>query len=142
MTGTGCEVNKSFWQLDLVPYAPLLLAGPEPGLPTSVIDRDAVERTIVPYGEAYTPLVSSSFDPAGVESSRREQLAKLIADAGALHPGVLLIFHQGHLPQCGPSFAELPRDDGDTVNLTRVPAGHPPTEMVGKPRDLVARTFY
>ena len=81
---------------DLTPYAPFTLAVLEPGQYTSVMEWDGFERSIVPYGEPYMPLVSSSFDPDGVQVRRREEFLRRLDAAGKLQASVLFAFHESH----------------------------------------------
>ncbi len=90
------DVNERILATDLTPYAPFTLAVLELGQYTSVMEWDGLEKVIVPYGEPYMPLVSSSFDPEGVQGKRRDEFARRLDAAGRLTASVLFAFHESH----------------------------------------------
>jgi len=112
------DVQARLWQGDLTPYEPFTLAALEPGLPATVIEWDGAEKRILPFGEPYMPLVSSSFEPAAAREKRRGELARLTCAAGVLNPVSLLMFHQSHLPERGPFSPCMHRDDAETASFS------------------------
>jgi len=114
------EVQARVWQADLQPYEPFTLVALETGQHATVIEWSGVETRILPYGEPYMPLVSSSFDPEAVRARRRGQLAELTGSAGVLNPVSLLVFHQSHWPERGPYSPCMHRADAETVSFSWV----------------------
>jgi hypothetical protein len=117
------EVNERLWRADLTPYAPFTLAVLEPGQPASVAEWDGFEKVIVPYAEPYMPLVSSSFDPDGVQVRRREEFARRLESAGKLDARVLCGFHESH--GRGPDAYSpcMHRADARTVSFSWIKVG-------------------
>lgn len=114
------EVQARFWQRNLSPYEPFTLAALERGQREMVLEWDGMEKRVLPIGESYLPLVSSSFDPVAVRNERRGQLAQMVQRSGALDPAVLLMFHQSHLPERGPGSPCMHRADAETVSFSWV----------------------
>ena len=113
------DVQARIWQSDLLRYEPFTLAVLEAGQHTLVIEWDGVEKRILPFGEPYLPLVSSSFDPAEVQRIRRRQYEKLNT-AGILHPVSLLMFHRSHVPDGGAYSPCMHRLDAETASFSWV----------------------
>ena len=117
---TLLEVNERIWRMDLTPYAPFTLAVLEPGHPTSVTEWDGREKMIVPYGESYMPLVSSSFDPHGVRVKRREEFRRKRDAAGHLDASLLFAFHESHNGKGDAYSPCMHRADARTVSFSWV----------------------
>ena len=96
VASTLFEVNQRISAADLTPYAPFTLAVLEPGQHTSVTEWDGLDKVIVPYGEPYMPLVSSSFDAEGVRMRRRQEFRRKLDAAGRLDSSLLFAFHESH----------------------------------------------
>ena len=113
------ETSERLRRRHLSAFAPFTLAVLQPGVQNALVlewDGDELARSTEPRA----PLVSSSFDQTGVESSRRREFARIVGAAGRLDAGVLSAFHQSHSQ--GPS-AHSPcmhRPDAETVSFTRV----------------------
>jgi len=114
------EVQTRLWRCNLAPYAPFTLAVLEPGQSEMLMEWDGTEKRVLPIGESYLPLVSSSFDPVAARNERRGQLAQMVERSGALDPAVLLMFHQSHLPERGPNSPCMHRADAQTVSFSWV----------------------
>jgi hypothetical protein len=114
------EVQARLWQYDLSAYESFTLAVLERGQREVVMEWDGTERRLLPIGESYLPLVSSSFDPVAARNERRGQLAQMVHRSGALDPAVLLMFHQSHLPERGPDSPCMHRADAETVSFSWV----------------------
>jgi hypothetical protein len=113
------NVQSRIWQSDLLRYEPFTLAVLEAGQHTLVIEWDGGEKRILPFGELYMPLASSSFDPVEVQCSRRRQFEKLNT-AGTLHPVSLLMFHRSHVPDRGAYSPCMHRADAETASFSWV----------------------
>lgn len=114
------EINERVWRQDLSPFTPFTLAVLEPGLPAAVLEWDGEETAIAPYGDPYMPLVSSSFDQAGVLASRREELARAAGSAARLDSDVLHAFHRSHGNRPSAYSPCMHRPDAETVSFTHV----------------------
>jgi hypothetical protein len=112
------DVQARVWKSDLTSYAPFTLVALEPGLPATVIEWDGAEKGILPFGEPYMPLVSSSFEPAAARAKRRGELAHLTGATRVLNPVSLFMFHQTHLPERGPFSPCMHRADAETVSFS------------------------
>jgi len=112
------DVNSRVRNLDLLPYYPFTLAVLEPGQHTSVIEWDGLEKVIVPDGDRYLPLVSSSFDPEGVRKRRREEFARRLDAAGKLDASVLLTFHASRGRKADAYSPWMRRPDARTVSFS------------------------
>jgi hypothetical protein len=118
VASTLFEVNERIWRTDLQSYAPFTLAVLEPGQPTSVTEWDGLEKMIVPYGEGYMPLVSSSFDPDGVRTRRREEFRRKVDAAGRLDASLLFMFHGSHGDKRDAYSPCMHRTDARTVSFS------------------------
>jgi Transport and Golgi organisation 2 len=114
------EINERVWRQDLSPFTPFTLAVLEPGLPAAVVEWNGEETAIVPYGDPYMPLVSSSFDQAGVLTSRREELARATGSVARLDSDVLHAFHKSHGDRPSAYSPCMHRADAETVSFTHV----------------------
>ena len=111
------DVESRVWQSNLLRYEPFTLVVLEPGQHALVIEWGDGEKRILPFGEPYMPLASSSFDPAAVQRTRRTQFEKLNT-AGILHPVSLLMFHRSHVPDRGPYSPCMHRADAETASFS------------------------
>ena len=96
---------------------PFTLAVLEPGQYTLVIEWDGVEKRILPFGEPYMPLASSSFDAAEAQRTRHREFEKLNT-AGTLHAVSLLVFHRSHVPDRGAYSPCMHRADAETASFS------------------------
>jgi uncharacterized protein with NRDE domain len=69
---------------------------------------------------AACPLTSSSFDASGAAVTRRSEFERLRKTRGPLNAGVLLDFHESHVPQAGPYSPCMHRSDAATVSFSWV----------------------
>jgi hypothetical protein len=121
LTGSSnMEVAGRISESDLSPYAAFTLAILEPGQYTMVVEWDGQEKAIVPYGEPYMPLVSSSFDPQGVQTRRREEFTRRLDTAGKLDSSVLFAFHESHGRRADAYSPCMHRPDARTVSFSWV----------------------
>jgi Transport and Golgi organisation 2 len=112
------DVQSRVEDMDLLPYSPFTLAVLEPGQHTSVIEWDGLEKVIVPAGDRYLPLVSSSFDPEGVRRRRCEEFARRLDAAGRLDASVLFAFHASRGRQADAYSTWMHRSDARTVSFS------------------------
>jgi hypothetical protein len=97
------------------PFTLLALAPDEPAL----VARWNGRHCLFEYdGEFSNPLISSSFDPVGVETSRRRQFEAIPRSDGRLAPDALVALHHSHEPEPGPYSVCMHRDDASTVSLS------------------------
>ncbi len=114
------EVSERVWGMNLACYAPFVLVGLEPGSAATLIEWDGVETMIVPYGEPYMPVTSSSFDGDGVRLRRKEEFVRLRDNSGQVDTELLLRFHESHGAH-GDAYATcMHREDAETVSFSRV----------------------
>ena len=100
-------------------YRPFTLLALETGFAPRVLAWDG-RRVFAPSVDPVSPpIVSSSYDPAGVEAARR-RLWEPVLGAGEATPDDLLELHRSHRPRRGPLSPCMHRDDARTVSLTRV----------------------
>jgi len=114
------EARERVWNFDLSPIAPFSLAILEPDQHTTVIEWDGLDKVILPYGEPYMPLVSSSFEPEIVESRRREEFLRRRDAAGRLDATVLYTFHASHGKSPNAYSPCMHRSDAETVSFSWV----------------------
>jgi len=114
------DVHRRVRDMDLFPYSPFTLAVLEPGRHTSVIEWDGLEKVIVPDGDRYMPLVSSSFDPEGVRRRRRAEFARRVDAAGKLDASVLFAFHASRGRKADAYSPCMRRADARTVSFSRI----------------------
>jgi hypothetical protein len=147
---TAPEVGEHLTSIDLSDFAPFTLASLELGSTATLFHWNGHELTITPNADEYVPLVSSSFDPEGVERERRAVFTRLRAQSGGLRAGALLAFHRSHQPVRGPHSPCMHREDAETVSFTWVtvtPAevnlyyapGAPCRSLAGESRSLARR---
>ena len=127
------EINVCVSRMDLTPFAPFTLAVLEPGQHTSVMQWDGFEKMIVPYGEPFMPLVSSSFDPDGVQRKRREEFQRRLDAAGRLDASVLFGFHESHGRAKDAYSPCMHRPDARTVSFSWVRVGSDSVEFFYAP---------
>jgi hypothetical protein len=112
------EALERAWKLDLSTFAPFTLAILEPGHRTGVMIWDGAEKLVLPYAEPYMPLISSSFDPEGVEAKRRSEFQRQLRSAGRLNSAVLFDFHESHGLQPDAYSTCMHRQDAETVSFS------------------------
>jgi hypothetical protein len=111
------EVFEKLWRMDLSPFAPFTAVALEPGLPAGVVEWDGSEKAVIPCGDPLLPLVSSSYDSAGVRRERTRQFQRLVPRPD---PDRLFQFHSSHFG--GPSAYSpcMHRPDAETVSFSWV----------------------
>lgn len=111
------EARHRVTQCDLSAFAPFTLAILQVGQPTGVLTWDGRKLAAA---APRLPLVSSSFDPAGVRMRRRHEFRRRLRLAGALTPHVLAAFHTSHGVQADAYSPCMHRPDAATVSFSCV----------------------
>ena len=112
------EALERAWKLDANAFAPFTLAILEPGQRTGVMIWDGEGKLVLPYGEPYMPLISSSFDPEGVEVKRRSEFQRRLRSSGKLDSAVLFDFHESHGVRPDAYSTCMHRPDAETVSFS------------------------
>ena len=117
---SAAEVQELVWHADLSPFAPFTLLALEPGAPAAIAEWNGIEKTIVPYGEPFMPLISSSVDSASAARMRRGEFERIAGAAGRVDASVLYSFHESH--GAGPNAFSpcMHRPDARTVSFSWV----------------------
>ncbi|MEW6210369.1 MAG: NRDE family protein [Acidobacteriota bacterium] len=104
---------------DLSRFQPFTLVALEPGENCLMIEWTGREL-LTGDGEQSMPLVSSSFDPSGARSARKETFEKLARSSCGVDAQMLMSFHQSHAPARGPLSPCMHRDDARTVSFSHI----------------------
>jgi Transport and Golgi organisation 2 len=105
---------------ELSQYLPFSIVAIQGDAPAMVACWNGATLELDPDAENRAPLVSSSFDPDGVESARRLHFAELYTAGGALTAAQLRAFHASHQPARGPYSPCMHRDDAATVSFSHI----------------------
>ena len=114
------EASERVWNFDLLSLSPFTLAALEPGQHTAMIEWNGREKAVLPYGDPYMPLASSSLDPEGVQTKRRDEFHRRLNSAGALDSDLLLTFHMSHGAEPDAYSPCMHRPDAETVSFSWV----------------------
>ncbi len=115
---SAAGVCHALCAMDLSAYAPFTVAVLEPGLPATVLEWSGSEVVVLPYGDPFMPLLSSSFDTDSVRRERRAQFHRTVEQAGRLDAATLWSFHSSHHPRPSAYSACMHRSDAETVSFT------------------------
>ena len=112
---TALEACARLSRLDLAEYVAFTAVIAEPDLPVAIAEWDGEVLAIIPYGEPYLPLISSSFDAAHVRAERSAEFLRMAQAGDSLES-----FHRSH--GAGPSAYSpcMHRPDAETVSLSEV----------------------
>lgn len=119
-------------------HAPFTVLVLEPGRPALIADWDGQNLSIDPHGDARMPLISSSFDPIGVDIQRRAEFRRMAARNGGITASLLRSYHQSHGVCPGPYSVCMHRGDAETVSFTRVRVAEDAIELAYSPQPLCA----
>jgi hypothetical protein len=112
------EVRERLSESRLERFQPFTLLALAPGEP-ALVARWSGRHCLFEYvGEFSNPLVSWSFDPAGVAASRKREFEAIPRQDGRLAPEALAALHHSHEPAPGPFSVCMHRDDASTVSLS------------------------
>jgi len=114
------EVHDRIVKGDLSRFEPFTLLVLEPQKKALLIGWTGRERLIEIDGEAAMPLISSSYDGAGVRESRKKCFERLMSGSGTASADLLFRFHASHEPARGPYSSCMHRDDAQTVSFSRI----------------------
>ncbi len=117
-------------------YAAFTLLVLEPGRAALIANWDGQELRIDPHGDNRMPLISSSFDPIGVEVKRRAEFQQMVDLNGGISTSMLRSFHQNHGVCPGPYSVCMHRGDAQTVSFTRVRVTEDAVELIYSPQPL------
>lgn len=104
-------------RLDLSAFSPFTMAIADPDLPVAVAEWNGAELALLPYGEPYLPLISSSVEAAEVRARRRAEF-----DA-QVRPGdhdAFERFHHSHACGINAYSPCMHRQDAETVSHSLV----------------------
>ncbi|WP_321475748.1 NRDE family protein [uncultured Paludibaculum sp.] len=105
-------------RLDLDQWAPFTLAGLEPGLPACLVEWNGVDLVILPNGDPFMPLISSSFETEAVRQRRRAEFAHCTRQG--LNAEALCGFHGSHGGEASAFSTCMHRPDAETVSFSWV----------------------
>lgn len=114
------EAQSRFDTLDLAAYPPFTMVALAPGRPSLLLHWTGRDSLIECNGEAAMPLVSSSFDPRGVEVCRKRLFNTLAEEHGRVDLQLLKDFHASHAPTPSAYSPCMHRENALTVSFSRV----------------------
>jgi Transport and Golgi organisation 2 len=129
------EVCERLSRLDLRPFAPFTLVALEPGQPAAVVEWDGAGKSVVPHGDPYMPLVSSSFDFEGVRLKRLD-LFRRRANGQCPDAKALFAFHESHGAGADAYSPCMHRADAQTVSFSWVKVTDSQAEFFYSPGSL------
>jgi len=139
----GCgsleEVQSRFNSLDLAAYPPFTVVVLAPGRPSLLLHWTGRDSLIECNGEAAMPLISSSFDPRGVEVYRKRLFNSLATERGRVDLKLLMDFHASHAPTPSAYSPCMHRENARTVSFSRVTVADGVIEFVYFPVPPCAR---
>jgi hypothetical protein len=117
-SGTAWEVGQRMIGMNLTCYPPFTIAALEPRKPAMVVEWDGVELGITTDGDAFMPLVSSSYDPPGVRLRRMRDFRRRASMAGTVDEKMLFFFHESHGSRADAYSPCMHRADAETVSFS------------------------
>ena len=114
------DALSRFDSLDLAAFPPFTVAVLARGEPSLLLHWTGRDSLIECNGEAAMPLVSSSFDPRGVEVYRKRLFKTLAAERGRVDLQLLMDFHASHAPTPSAYSPCMHRENALTVSFSRV----------------------
>jgi hypothetical protein len=115
-SASAAEAGERVLAINPSEDGPFTLIIIEPGARAAAFQSDG--RAVVAGGEPRPPLVSSSFDPAGVQSSRRREFERLAGESAG--GDALQRFHATHSGGPPAYWPCTHRADAETVSFSRV----------------------
>ena len=107
-------------QLRLESFQPFDLAILQSHKPCLLVHWTGLDLMIEQDGENAMPLLSSSFDQAGVAKHRRRVFHNLLTHEGKITSALLDEFHRSHAPAASAYSPCMHRQDARTVSFSRV----------------------
>ena len=117
--GSLAQAAEGLLHRDLSWFAPFTLAILERGAKITVVTWDGQRKQVGPEVSCM-PLISSSFDPEGVQAKRRWEFQRQLDAAGRLDTTVLSAFHASHGAAPDAYSPCMHRPDAETVSFSRV----------------------
>jgi hypothetical protein len=117
---SALEAVRHAGAMDLGAYAPFVLVALEQQFPACLLIWDGRDKITTANGDAFMPLASSSFDPAGVCEHRRAWMRSLRSARGTLDAALLRDFHASHGAGASAFSPCMHRADAQTVSFTHV----------------------
>lgn len=107
------DLEKRLRTLSLAWYAAFTMVALEPRRPAMIFEWNGKHRSFIDEGDSVMPLVSSSYDPAGVRERRIRQLQRV-----ALSVDTLYFFHESHGVRPDAYSPCMHREDAETVSFS------------------------
>lgn len=133
------EAQSQFDSLDVGPYLPFTIVVLAPNKPSVLLHWTGRDSLIECNGESAMPLISSSFDPRGVEVYRKRLFQTLAAERGLVDLKLLTDFHASHSPTPSAYSPCMHRENALTVSFSRVTVADGVIEFVYFPVAPCAR---
>jgi len=133
------EAQSRFDSLDLAAYPPFTVAVLALSNPSLLLHWTGRDSLIECNGDAAMPLISSSFDPRGVEVYRKRLFDTLAAERGDVDLKLLMDFHSSHAPIPSAYSPCMHRENALTVSFSRVTVADGMVEFVYFPVPPCAR---
>ena len=133
------EAQRRFDTFALAVYPPFTVVVLAPGKPSLLLHWTGRDSLIECNGDAAMPLISSSFDPRGVEVYRKRLFSTLVAERGCIDLQLLMDFHASHAPTPSAYSPCMHRADAVTVSFSRVSVADGVIEFVYFPAPPCAR---
>lgn len=114
------EVEVRVRKRHLERYRSFTLVAVEPSARALVATWDGTELAFDRRTDGHPPICSSSLDPTGATSSRRELFQEMLTRHGNVDAELLEQFHRSHLPERGALSPCMHRDDAQTQSFTRI----------------------
>ncbi|MEO8026713.1 MAG: NRDE family protein [Bryobacteraceae bacterium] len=113
-------VSSRLSRMDLAAYSPFTLLAIEPNQPVLAEEWSGADYMTVANANELMPLISSSFDPAGVRQSRRQEFQRCHDLAGRVDAEMLYSFHESHGREPSAYSPCMHRADARTVSFSWV----------------------
>ncbi len=114
------ETSSRITQMELERFQPFQLIVLQPGRPCLLVHWTGRRCRVEQDAQYAMPLVSSSFDQAGVTTYRRRLFEELAAEKGQITSALLHDFHSSHSPVPSAYSPCMHREDASTVSFSRV----------------------
>ncbi len=114
------EAQSRFDSLDLAAYPPFTVVVLSPHKASVLLHWTGRDSLIECNGDSAMPLISSSFDPRGVEVYRKRLFQTWAAERGCVDLKLLMDFHASHSPTPSAYSPCMHRDNAVTVSFSRV----------------------
>lgn len=112
------EVCLRLERMELAAFAPFTVVALEPGLPAAIVEWNGQEKAVLLHGDPFSPLASSSVDPAGARERRQREFARLTDSGRRLTASSLYAFHESHGGHADARSPCMHRRDAATVSFS------------------------